>query len=241
MFAATGAGVTPALLVDIVDTWIEARELDRPPLVVREGLRLALGADELPTVERIDAGHSNPTFLVVSGDTRGDPAPPAAAPVRPPGPRRPARAPDAARPPRPARPGPCPDPRAGGSQVHRRALLPHGGTRRRRPARHPRSALQQQRRMPPCRGGTRRRPRRAARRRREGRRVRRPLPARRPISIASLRCGRPSGTTVTSSAPCRRSTRCPAACTGPARSPRASRSSTGTTSSTTCSSPRTHR
>lgn len=57
-------------LVDVVDSWAEARLLDAPPLIVREGLRDALGADSLPEVRRIDAGHSNPTFLVENAGTR---------------------------------------------------------------------------------------------------------------------------------------------------------------------------
>ena len=55
---------------DIVDRWEDARELDTPPLIVREGLAKALKAEELPEVERIDAGHSNPTFLVLSQGDR---------------------------------------------------------------------------------------------------------------------------------------------------------------------------
>jgi aminoglycoside phosphotransferase (APT) family kinase protein len=54
--------------LDIVDTWEEAEGLPQPPLIVRSGLRDVLGADELPDVQRIDAGHSNPTFLVRSGE-----------------------------------------------------------------------------------------------------------------------------------------------------------------------------
>lgn len=64
--SATGTVV----LVDVVDTWAQARGLDAPPLVVREGLRDALGVDSLPEVVRIDAGHSNPTFLVEYTGTR---------------------------------------------------------------------------------------------------------------------------------------------------------------------------
>ena len=66
---APSAGETVAL-VDVVDTWAQARLLDVPPLIVREGLRDALGADSLPEVRRIDAGHSNPTFLVENAGTR---------------------------------------------------------------------------------------------------------------------------------------------------------------------------
>jgi aminoglycoside phosphotransferase (APT) family kinase protein len=55
---------------DIVDTWDDATALEQPPLIVRSGLRDAMGADELPEVERIDAGHSNPTFLVRTGEGR---------------------------------------------------------------------------------------------------------------------------------------------------------------------------
>jgi aminoglycoside phosphotransferase (APT) family kinase protein len=51
-------------LRDVVDTWEEARLLSSPPLVVREGLRRLLETELLPEVERIDAGHSNATFIV---------------------------------------------------------------------------------------------------------------------------------------------------------------------------------
>jgi aminoglycoside phosphotransferase (APT) family kinase protein len=51
-------------LQDVVDTWEEARRLTSPPLVVREGLGRLLKTDGLPEVERIDAGHSNATFIV---------------------------------------------------------------------------------------------------------------------------------------------------------------------------------
>jgi aminoglycoside phosphotransferase (APT) family kinase protein len=51
-------------LQDVVDTWEEAGRLTSPPLVVREGLRRLLKTDVLPEVERIDAGHSNATFIV---------------------------------------------------------------------------------------------------------------------------------------------------------------------------------
>ena len=54
----------PRVLVDIVDRWSDAEVLDDPPLIVRDGLVRALGSAESPAVERIDAGHSNPTFLV---------------------------------------------------------------------------------------------------------------------------------------------------------------------------------
>ncbi len=57
-------------LVDVVDTWAQAHLLDAPPLIVREGLRDVMGGAELPEVQRIDAGHSNPTFLVEHEGTR---------------------------------------------------------------------------------------------------------------------------------------------------------------------------
>jgi aminoglycoside phosphotransferase (APT) family kinase protein len=66
---APGASGTLAL-VDVVDTWAQARLLDAPPLIVREGLRDVLHGETLPEVHRIDAGHSNPTFLVEHEDTR---------------------------------------------------------------------------------------------------------------------------------------------------------------------------
>jgi aminoglycoside phosphotransferase (APT) family kinase protein len=56
------------VLQDVVDTWGEIGELEPPPLIVRERLRATLGCAELPDVERIDAGHSNPTFLVRSSE-----------------------------------------------------------------------------------------------------------------------------------------------------------------------------
>lgn len=68
--APPGSDPVPAALVDITDTWEQARALLAPPLIVREGLRDALGATELPEVERIDAGHSNPTFVVRSQGAR---------------------------------------------------------------------------------------------------------------------------------------------------------------------------
>lgn len=52
---------------DVVDTAAEARSLDPPPLVIREALRELMGVDELPDVERLDGGHSTPTFLVRFG------------------------------------------------------------------------------------------------------------------------------------------------------------------------------
>jgi aminoglycoside phosphotransferase (APT) family kinase protein len=61
---------SPPALVDVVDTWAEADALAAPPLIVREGLRETLGDAHLPEVERIDAGHSNPTFLVVANGAR---------------------------------------------------------------------------------------------------------------------------------------------------------------------------
>lgn len=56
--------------LDIVDTWPQARQLPASPLIVREGVREVLGLADLPFVERIDAGHSNPTFMVVAGERR---------------------------------------------------------------------------------------------------------------------------------------------------------------------------
>ncbi|CAB4856644.1 unannotated protein [freshwater metagenome] len=66
--ALTGAEA-PAF-VDIVDSWEEAAGLEAEPLIVLEGLRAALGSDELPQVERIDAGYSNPTFVVCDAGRR---------------------------------------------------------------------------------------------------------------------------------------------------------------------------
>jgi aminoglycoside phosphotransferase (APT) family kinase protein len=66
--APPGGGPAAALVVDVVDTWAEARGRATPPLVVREGLAKALGVTELPEVERVDAGHSNPTFRVRSAE-----------------------------------------------------------------------------------------------------------------------------------------------------------------------------
>ena len=57
-------------LVDVVDTWDDARRLATPPLIVREGLRALLGSDALPEVGRIDAGHSNATFFVTTESSR---------------------------------------------------------------------------------------------------------------------------------------------------------------------------
>src|SRR4051794_22249864 len=57
-------------LLDVVDRWEDAQQLDAAPLIVRERLRDALHLSTVPDVERIDAGHSNPTFLVTSGDSR---------------------------------------------------------------------------------------------------------------------------------------------------------------------------
>lgn len=58
-------------LVDVVETWEQARALPEPPLIVLEGLRAAIGLDdEELEVERISAGHSNVTFTVRS--SRGD-------------------------------------------------------------------------------------------------------------------------------------------------------------------------
>jgi aminoglycoside phosphotransferase (APT) family kinase protein len=51
-------------LLDVVDTWEQARRLRSPPLIVREGLRDLLATGELPVVWRIDEGHSNATFFV---------------------------------------------------------------------------------------------------------------------------------------------------------------------------------
>jgi len=66
----SGAAGAAAVLVDVVDTWEEARALELPPLVVREGLRQALDCGDGPEIDRIDAGHSNPTFLVRCGSSR---------------------------------------------------------------------------------------------------------------------------------------------------------------------------
>jgi aminoglycoside phosphotransferase (APT) family kinase protein len=68
--ASDGPVSRPPLLCDIVDTWDEAAGLPQAPLVVRAGVREALGLAELPLVERIDAGHSNPTFLVACDGRR---------------------------------------------------------------------------------------------------------------------------------------------------------------------------
>ena len=65
-----GRGGAPAVLVDVVDTRAEAQALEPPPLIIREVLRDALAIGTLPSVERIDAGHSNPTFLVDAEGTR---------------------------------------------------------------------------------------------------------------------------------------------------------------------------
>jgi aminoglycoside phosphotransferase (APT) family kinase protein len=60
--------------VDVVETHRDARELEHPPLIVREPLerfldqrRIGSGAVE---VERIGEGHSNVTYLVRRGDAR---------------------------------------------------------------------------------------------------------------------------------------------------------------------------
>ena len=55
---------------DIVESWADAARLGTPPLIVRGPLGEVLGTPEPPAVERIDAGHSNPTFLVTSGSAR---------------------------------------------------------------------------------------------------------------------------------------------------------------------------
>jgi aminoglycoside phosphotransferase (APT) family kinase protein len=57
-------------LTDIVDTYAQARACVTPPLIVREGLRSVLNSSELPRVERVNAGHSNPTFAVEARGSR---------------------------------------------------------------------------------------------------------------------------------------------------------------------------
>lgn len=57
-------------LLDVVDTWEQARRLAAPPLIVREGLGALLRSDALPEVTRVDAGHSNATFFVSTGSLR---------------------------------------------------------------------------------------------------------------------------------------------------------------------------
>ena len=59
---------------DVVDTPQDARELEHPPLVVREPLERFLDENGFGSgpvdVERIGEGHSNVTYLVRRGDTR---------------------------------------------------------------------------------------------------------------------------------------------------------------------------
>ncbi|MBD0281369.1 MAG: phosphotransferase family protein [Thermoleophilaceae bacterium] len=59
---------------DVVETHRDARELERPPLVVREPLERFLDVHGIGSgpveVERIGEGHSNVTYLVRRGDAR---------------------------------------------------------------------------------------------------------------------------------------------------------------------------
>jgi aminoglycoside phosphotransferase (APT) family kinase protein len=65
-----GDGQRRSTLHDVVDRWEDAQRLGTAPLIVRERLRDALQLSAVPDVTRIDAGHSNPTFLVTNGDAR---------------------------------------------------------------------------------------------------------------------------------------------------------------------------
>jgi len=56
--------IPPERLLDVGDTWDQARALPTAPLIVREGLQRVLHTDELPEVTRINAGHSNATFFL---------------------------------------------------------------------------------------------------------------------------------------------------------------------------------